>query len=375
MKVLVVFGTRPEAIKLIPVIQELKKHAPKVETVVCVTSQHREMLDQVLDIFSIKPDYDLDLMKKNQDLASLTATILDNLTGLIRKLQPDWILVQGDTTTTFTAALAAYYCKVRVGHVEAGLRTGNKYSPFPEEINRCLTGRIADLHFPPTGVSRDNLLKEGIDPKSVWVTGNTVVDALQQIANRLAGENQYKKQFNFLDPDRKIILVTGHRRESFGTNLENICLALKEIAHGNDPIQVVYPVHLNPSVWEPVHKILGESKHIHLIYPLDYLAFVYLMSRSELIITDSGGVQEEAPSLGKYVLITRDTTERPEGIEAGVAELVGADTGLIVNTSKRILVSNVPAPDEIRDKSPYGDGQASRRIAEVLLNGKCNEFM
>ncbi|MDX9964222.1 non-hydrolyzing UDP-N-acetylglucosamine 2-epimerase [Desulfobacter postgatei] len=375
MRVLVVFGTRPEAIKLIPVIQELKKHAPKVETVVCVTSQHREMLDQVLDIFSIKPDHDLDLMQKNQDLASLTATILDNLTGLIRKVQPDWVLVQGDTTTTFTAALAAYYCKVKVAHIEAGLRTGNKYSPFPEEINRCLTGRITDLHFPPTGVSRDNLLKEGIDPDSVWVTGNTVVDALQQIANRLAEENTYKKQFEFIEPDRKIILVTGHRRESFGSNLENICLALKKIAGENNSIQVIYPVHLNPSVWEPVHKILGESKHIHLIYPLDYLAFVYLMSISDLIITDSGGVQEEAPSLGKYVLITRNTTERPEGIEAGVAELVGADTGLIASASKRILNNNTLTPDEIRDKSPYGDGQASSRIVEVLLSGRCNEFM
>ena len=375
MKVLTIFGTRPEAIKLIPVVQELKRHAPTTEVVVCVTSQHRQMLDQVLDLFSIKPDYDLNLMKDNQGLAGLTAGILEHLTGLINQIKPDWVLVQGDTTTTFTAALAAYYCKTRVAHVEAGLRTNNKYSPFPEEINRCLTTRIADLHFPPTTVSKSNLLREGIDPKSIWVTGNTVVDSLQRIADKLTEENSYKDMFSFLEPNRKIVLVTGHRRESFGPNLENICLALKKIASHDEPVQVIYPVHLNPSVWEPVHKILGETKNIHLIYPLDYLSFVYLMKKADLIITDSGGVQEEAPSLGKYVLITRETTERPEGVDAGIAELVGADKDVIFNAAERVLNGNRISASVIKKRSPYGDGLASKRIVEVLLNGRCDEFI
>jgi UDP-N-acetylglucosamine 2-epimerase (non-hydrolysing) len=374
MKVLTIFGTRPEAIKLIPVIQELKRHAPAAEAIVCVTSQHRQMLDQVLDLFSIKPDFDLNLMRENQDLASLTASILEHLKKLIDQVKPDWVLVQGDTTTTFSAALAAYYCRTKVAHVEAGLRTKNKYSPFPEEINRCLTSRITDLHFPPTTVAKTNLLDEGIDAKSIWVTGNTVVDTLQSISAKLNDESMYHDSLNFLDPDRRTVLVTGHRRESFGPKLEEICLALKEIALTHNGVQVVYPVHLNPSVWDPVHKILGGIENIHLIYPLDYLSFVYLIKKADLIITDSGGVQEEAPSLGKYVLITRDITERPEGVKAGIAKLVGADKGTICEAAYKVLNGDSLSPTEIQKRNPYGDGQASRRIIEVLLNGKCKEF-
>ena len=374
MRVLTIFGTRPEAIKLIPVIQELKHHAPAAEAIVCVTSQHRQMLDQVLDLFSIKPDFDLNLMRENQDLASLTASILEHLTKLIDQVKPDWVLVQGDTTTTFSAALAAYYCKTEVAHVEAGLRTKNKYSPFPEEINRCLTSRITDLHFPPTTVAKTNLLNEGIDAKSIWVTGNTVVDALQSISAKLNEESIYHESLNFLDPGRKTVLVTGHRRESFGPKLEDICLALKDIALTNNGVQVVYPVHLNPSVWDPVHKILGGIENIHLIYPLDYLSFIYLIKKADLIITDSGGVQEEAPSLGKYVLITRDITERPEGVKAGIAKLVGADKGTICEAAYKVLNENSLSPTEIQKRNPYGDGWASRRIVEVLLRGRCDEF-
>lgn len=374
MKVLTIFGTRPEAIKLIPVIQELRRHAPAAEAVVCVTSQHRQMLDQVLDLFSIKPEHDLNLMRENQDLASLTASILEHLTKLIDQVRPDWVLVQGDTTTTFSAALAAYYCKTKVAHVEAGLRTKNKYSPFPEEINRCLTSCITDLHFPPTTVAKTNLMNEGIDAKSIWVTGNTVVDALQSISAKLNEESMHHESLNFLDPDRRTVLVTGHRRESFGPKLQEICLALKDIALTHNGVQVVYPVHLNPSVWDPVHKILGGIENIHLIYPLDYLSFIYLIKKADLIITDSGGVQEEAPSLGKYVLITRDITERPEGVEAGIAKLVGADKGTICEAAYKVLNENSLSPTEIQKRNPYGDGQASRRIVEVLLRGKCDEF-
>lgn len=374
MRVLTIFGTRPEAIKLIPVIQVLKRRAPAAESIVCVTSQHRQMLDQVLDMFSIKPEFDLNLMRENQDLASLTASILEHLTKLIDQVRPDWVLVQGDTTTTFSAALAAYYCKTKVAHVEAGLRTGNKYSPFPEEINRCLTSRITDLHFSPTTVAKTNLMNEGIDAKSIWVTGNTVVDALQSISAELNEESIYHESLNFLDPDRRTVLVTGHRRESFGPKLQEVCLALKDIALTHNGVQVVYPVHLNPSVWDPVHKILGGIENIHLIYPLDYLSFVHLIKKADLIITDSGGVQEEAPSLGKYVLITRDITERPEGVKAGIAKLVGADRGTICEAAYKVLNENSLSPIEIQKRNPYGDGWASRRIVDVLLNGKCDEF-
>jgi UDP-N-acetylglucosamine 2-epimerase (non-hydrolysing) len=332
------------------------------------------MLDQVLDLFSIKPEFDLNLMRENQDLASLTASILEHIKRVIEHVQPDWVLVQGDTTTTFSAALAAYYCRTKVAHVEAGLRTKNKYSPFPEEINRCLTSCIADLHFPPTTIAKTNLLNEGIDVKSIWVTGNTVVDALQSISARLNEESVYHESLNFLDPCRRTVLVTGHRRESFGPKLQEICLALKDIALTQNGVQVVYPVHLNPSVWDPVHKILGGIENIHLIYPLDYLSFVYLIKKADLIITDSGGVQEEAPSLGKYVLITRDITERPEGVEAGIAKLVGADKGMICEAAFTALNGNSFSPEEIQRRNPYGDGQASRRIAEVLLQGSCGEF-
>jgi len=374
MKFLVVFGTRPEAIKLIPVIQELRRHAPAAEAIVCATSQHRQMLDQVLDLFSIKPSFDLNLMRENQDLASLTASILEHLTKLIDQVKPDWVLVQGDTTTTFSAALAAYYCKTKVAHVEAGLRTNNKYAPFPEEINRCLTSCITDLHFSPTTVAKANLMNEGIDAKSIWVTGNTVVDALQSISAKLNEESLYYESLNFLDPGRRTVLVTGHRRESFGSKLQEICLALKDIALTHNEVQVIYPVHLNPSVWDPVHKILGKIENIHLISPLDYLTFIYLMKKAVLIITDSGGVQEEAPSLGKYVLVTRDTTERPEGVAAGIAKLVGADKGRICEAAYSALNENSLSPTEIQKRNPYGDGQASRRIAEVLLQGSCREF-
>jgi UDP-N-acetylglucosamine 2-epimerase (non-hydrolysing) len=370
LKVLSVFGTRPEAIKMAPVIKELEKYPHSFESVVCVTAQHRQMLDQVLELFEIRPNYDLDIMKPGQDLYDVTCNVLQGLRPVLDKEKPDIVLVHGDTTTTMAASLAAFYSHIRVGHVEAGLRTGNKQAPFPEEVNRCVTGVLADLHFAPTERAKGNLLAEGVPGSLVTVTGNTVIDALLTVADRVhhdaALRGRFEAQFSFLDPAKRLILVTGHRRENFGDGFERICHALAEIAETVPDVEILYPVHLNPNVQEPVRRILGASPRIHLIPPLDYLPFVYLMERSYLIVTDSGGVQEEAPSLGKPVLVMRDTTERPEAVEAGTVKLVGANRERIV--SEALLLLNEPAAYETmrRAHNPYGDGRAASRIVQVL---------
>ncbi|WP_412509523.1 non-hydrolyzing UDP-N-acetylglucosamine 2-epimerase, partial [Roseovarius sp. SYSU LYC5161] len=327
MKILIVFGTRPEAIKMAPVIKRLQA-TDGLDVDVCVTAQHRQMLDQVLALFGIEPDFDLDVMKPGQDLTDITSNILLSLRDLLKEGRYDRLLVHGDTTTTMAGALAAFYAQIPVGHVEAGLRTGNIYAPWPEEMNRMIVGRVADMHFAPTATSRQSLLAENVDDADIFVTGNTVIDALQEIVARFDGDPtldaQMKAKFPFLDDSRRMILVTGHRRENFGDGFENICRALREISERSDA-QIVYPVHLNPNVQDPVNRILGKTAEVYLIEPQDYLPFVWLMRRAHLIITDSGGVQEEAPSLGKPVLVMRDTTERPEAVEAGTVKLVGTD--------------------------------------------------
>ncbi len=365
-RILIIFGTRPEAIKMSPVVKAFQSDM-RFETKVCVTAQHRGMLDQVLELFAIKPDYDLDIMKQNQGLTGITCSILMGLEPILQEFSPDRILVHGDTSTTFAASLAAYYQKIPVGHVEAGLRTHNIYSPWPEEANRKLTAVLTDLHFAPTSASRDNLLQENIAEKNIIVTGNTVIDALQHvqesIQNNTELRSQLASQFPFIDTKKKIVLVTGHRRESFGDGFENICQALRELALRDD-IQIIYPVHLNPHVREPVNRLLKDIEHVHLIEPQDYLPFVYLMSIAHIILTDSGGVQEEAPSLGKPVLVMRDTTERPEAVVAGTVKLVGADkTKIIQNVS--LLLDDQDEYLKMRfAHNPYGDGQASQRIIE-----------
>jgi len=367
-KILSVFGTRPEAIKIAPVISALGK-LPNIDSRVCVTAQHRQMLDQVLELFEIKPDYDLNIMKPGQDLTDITANILLALRPILKEFKPDLLLVHGDTTTTLASALAAYYEKITVGHVEAGLRTGNLYAPWPEEMNRSLVGRIAQLHFAPTTSAQDNLLREGIDPQKIFVTGNTVIDALLETVHKIdtnpSLNSQMKERFSFIDPTKKLIIVTGHRRENFGDGFERICQALKVLASRPD-VQVVYPVHLNPSVQEPVKRILGDSHNVHLIEPLDYLPFVYLMSQSYLIITDSGGVQEEAPSLGKPVLVMRDTTERPEAVDAGTVKLVGTDQQKIIDEASILLDSQDAYSAMARAINPYGDGKAASRIQKII---------
>ena len=370
MKVLSVFGTRPEAIKMAPVIKELEKHPGSFQSVVCVTAQHRQMLDQVLELFEIRPDHDLDIMKPGQNLFDVTCNVLQGLKPVLEKERPDIVLVHGDTTTTMAASLASFYCGVKVGHVEAGLRTGNKLAPFPEEVNRRVAGVLADLHFAPTERAKGNLLAEGVSAASILVTGNTVIDALLAVAGRMRDDAslraRFEAQFSFLDVKKRLILVTGHRRENFGDGFEQICSALAEVADSVPDVEILYPVHLNPNVQEPVRRILGESRRIHLIEPLDYLPFVYLMERSHLIITDSGGVQEEAPSLGKPVLVMRDTTERPEAVEAGTVKLVGADRGRIVSEAL-LLLNDAAAYEEMRRAhNPYGDGRAAGRIVEML---------
>ncbi|HQB38008.1 MAG TPA: UDP-N-acetylglucosamine 2-epimerase (non-hydrolyzing) [Deltaproteobacteria bacterium] len=372
MKVLSIFGTRPEAIKMAPVIKELEKHSSRFHNKVCVTAQHRQMLDQVLQLFEIKPDYDLDIMKPGQDLFDVTCNVLKGLKPVLQSERPHIVLVHGDTTTAMAASLAAYYCHIPVGHVEAGLRTCNKYSPFPEEINRVITGALSDLHFSPTETSRKNLLREGIASSQINVTGNTVVDALLNVAEKVAKDTVLKqkldKQFNFLDPMKRLLLVTGHRRENFGEGFEHICMALAAIASKNKDLEILYPVHLNPNVQEPVKRILGTNPYtnIHLIDPLDYLPFVYLMNRAHLILTDSGGVQEEAPSLGKPVLVMRNTTERPEAMESGTVKLVGTDTEKICAEVQLLLDSQEAYDVMSRAHNPYGDGLASKRIVEII---------
>jgi len=378
-KILIVFGTRPEAIKMAPVVHELKKYSKLVVSRVCVTGQHREMLDQVLNLFEIEPDYDLHAMRENQTLFDITVEGLRKLEDVLRKEKPDIILVQGDTTTTFIASLAAYYLKIRIGHVEAGLRTKDKFNPFPEEINRRLADCLADLYFAPTVRAKDNLLREGIDKERIFVTGNTVVDALLMTVERQKDERiQRKFEKKFLSDygisldNRKLILVTGHRRESFGKGFEDICKGLKKIAQSNNGLQIIYPVHLNPNVQKPVRRILGELGNIYLIEPLDYFSFVWLMNKSYLILTDSGGIQEEAPSLGKPVLVMRKTTERPEGIEAGVAKLVGTDNERIFSETMRLLANERLYKSMSKRLNPYGDGHAAKRIVKIILEKLLN---
>lgn len=370
-RVMAVFGTRPEAIKMAPVILALKASG-MFDVKVCITGQHRGMLDQVLAIFDIVPDHDLNIMKPGQDLTDITSNVLAGMRNVYRAWRPEWTLVHGDTTTTLSASLASFYERIPVAHVEAGLRTHNKYSPWPEEINRHVTSVLATLHFAPTPAARQNLIEEGIAPANVEVTGNTVIDALLGAVKKLK-ENpplmeRFKERFSFLDPSKKLILVTCHRRENFGEGFQRVCAALTRLA-GRSDVAVLYPVHLNPNVRQPVHEMLGGRKNVHLMEPLDYLPFVYLMERSYLIITDSGGIQEEAPSLGKPVLVMRDATERPEAVDAGTVRLVGTDPDRIFNQAK-ILIENQDDYERMsRLHNPYGDGLASDRITKRLLLG------
>ncbi|NWO06531.1 MAG: UDP-N-acetylglucosamine 2-epimerase (non-hydrolyzing) [Alteromonadaceae bacterium] len=369
MKILFVFGTRPEAIKMGPLVSAMAKDS-NFEVKIAVTAQHREMLDQVLKLFGIAPDYDLDIMRSGQDLYDVTTKILLGLRTVLRDFQPDLVLVHGDTTTCFTASLAAFYEQVKIGHVEAGLRTGNLYSPWPEEANRKLTSVLTDIHFAPTQRAKDNLVSEGVDESKIFVTGNTVIDALFSIKNKVLKNGDSKasldQSFDFIDNSKKLILVTGHRRESFGDGFERICAALKEIAEEYSDVQIVYPVHLNPNVEKPVNRLLGGLDNVFLIPPQDYLPFVYLMNSSYLILTDSGGVQEEAPSLGKPVLVMRDTTERPEAVAAGTVELVGTDSKRIVEQVSRLLNDAFEYEKMTRAHNPYGDGKAVSRIISIL---------
>lgn len=369
LRVLTVFGTRPEAIKMAPVVSALGRSI-EIESKVCVTAQHRQMLDQVLELFRLEPDFDLDLMKPDQDLTDITIVVLMGLKTVLRAWRPDWVLVHGDTTTALAATFAAYYEKINVGHVEAGLRTGNIYSPWPEEINRRVIGSIARAHFAPTDVAKQNLLRESVPAATVRVTGNTVIDALLQVVERLKNDpdlvSTLERQFSFIDESKKLILVTGHRRENFGSGFESICSALAEIAARND-VQIVYPVHLNPNVREPVERLLGGQNNIRLIEPLDYLPFVYLMERASIILTDSGGIQEEAPSLGKPVLVMRETTERPEGVRAGVVQLVGTSKERIIFETHRVLDDSSAYRKFAEASNPYGDGCAAERIVNALL--------
>ncbi|MDN3396815.1 MULTISPECIES: UDP-N-acetylglucosamine 2-epimerase (non-hydrolyzing) [unclassified Pseudoalteromonas] len=368
-KVLVVFGTRPEAIKMAPVVRALSNDN-RFESKVCVTAQHREMLDQVLDLFEITPDYDLNLMKAGQTLPEVTSGILLELTPVLKDFKPDVVLVHGDTATTFSASLAAYYEQIAVGHVEAGLRTGNIYSPWPEEGNRKLTGALTKYHFAPTDTSKANLLKEDYAEKSIFITGNTVIDALlmvkQQIEDNTELSSTLAEQFSMLDESKKLILVTGHRRESFGGGFERICEALAQTAKNHPDCQILYPVHLNPNVQEPVNRILKSINNIHLVEPQQYLPFVYLMNRANIILTDSGGIQEEAPSLGKPVLVMRDTTERPEAVDAGTVKLVGTDVVKITTALNELLENDIAYKEMSRAHNPYGDGKACQRICDIL---------
>lgn len=377
-RVLVVFGTRPEAIKMALLGKALRSD-PDFEAAVCVTAQHRTMLDQVLAIFDEKPAFDLDVMQKDQTLADVTARIVHGMTGILREFRPDWLLVQGDTTTAFVAALAAFYEKVSIGHVEAGLRTGFKYSPWPEEMNRKLVGALADLHFPPTERARQALLREGVPENRVHVTGNTVVDALLWVSAKLDREDALRSEldqrFSFLDRGRRLVLVTGHRRESFGKPFEEMCQAFVDLVRARPDVEILYPVHLNPNVQAPVKAILAAAPvelrgRIHLIEPVEYLPFVYLMKRSHFIVTDSGGVQEEAPSLGKPALVTRNDTERPEAIEAGTAKLIGTSRTRILEEALRLLDDEAHYRSMSRAHNPYGDGRANDRIIDLLRSAE-----
>ncbi|WP_303921606.1 non-hydrolyzing UDP-N-acetylglucosamine 2-epimerase [Draconibacterium sediminis] len=373
MKVLIIFGTRPEAIKMAPLVKEFEKHSDYFQSKVCVTAQHREMLDQVLDIFEIKPDYDLDIMKQGQDLFDISARVLLGIRTILQDFTPDIVFVHGDTSTSTFAALAAFYQQIPVAHIEAGLRTNNIYSPWPEEMNRQMTGRIASYHFCPTVFAKNNLLKENISDKNIVVTGNTVIDALFLVLDKIRKDRNKEisiertiRNKGYSISERKFLLVTGHRRENFGHGFINICEAIKEIALSNPDIDIVYPMHLNPNVRKPVTEILNNVGNVFLIEPLEYLTFVYLMSKSYFVITDSGGIQEEAPSLGKPVLVMRDTTERPEAIEAGTVILVGTDKEKIVLEAERLLKDSVHFDSMSELHNPYGDGKATEKIIEYI---------
>lgn len=369
-RILIVFGTRPEAIKMAPLVKEFAKNKEFFDAKVCVTAQHRQMLDQVLEFFEIIPNYDLNLMKPNQSLNSVTADILMEMKPILEDFKPDYVLVHGDTATSTAAALAAYFAQCKVGHVEAGLRTWNKWSPFPEEMNRQITGRLTDIHFAPTVQSRKNLLDENVADNTIIVTGNTVIDALQDSVKKVNSEGYSNDEIEnvkqILDSSKDLVLVTGHRRENFGQGFINICNALKDIAEKRPNTQIIYPVHLNPNVQKPVNEILTGVPNINLIAPLSYPSFVWLMDKAKIIVTDSGGVQEEAPSLGKPVLVMRDTTERPEAVEAGTVILVGTDRAKIVAESLDLLDNPVRYAAMSRIENPYGDGMACQRIVDAL---------
>ena len=376
---MLVFGTRPEAIKMSPLVKEFQKYPEKFETIVCVTGQHREMLDQVLRIFDIQPDYDLNIMKQGQDLYDVTARVLTGMRDVLKETRPDIVLVHGDTTTSTAAALAAFYQQIPVGHIEAGLRTHNIYSPWPEEVNRQITGRIATYHFAPTSLSKDNLLQEGISGEQIIVTGNTVIDALYMVVEKIKNDGilscELEKvlkasgyDISRLSDGRKLVLITGHRRENFGDGFIAMCKAIKSLSEKYPEVDFVYPMHLNPNVRKPIHEVFGESQRANLFFiePLEYLSFVYLMEKSAIVLTDSGGIQEEAPGLGKPVLVMRDTTERPEALEAGTVKLVGTDYDKIVNEVSGLLDSQEYYEKMSKAINPYGDGKACSRIVKAL---------
>lgn len=381
-KVMLVFGTRPEAIKMAPLVKEFQKQPKRVETVVCVTGQHREMLDQVLKIFDIKPDYDLNIMKQGQDLYDVTARVLTGMRDVLKEVKPDVVLVHGDTTTSTAAALAAFYQQIPVGHVEAGLRTHNIYSPWPEEMNRLLTGRLATYHFSPTPLSRNNLIKEIVDDRNIIITGNTVIDALYWVVDKIKNNKELDNELedilskagydvNRLNNGKKLVLITGHRRENFGDGFINMCTAIKDLTVKYPDLDFVYPMHLNPNVRKPIHEVFGENlsglKNMFFIEPLEYLSFVYLMEKSSIVLTDSGGIQEEAPGLGKPVLVMRDTTERPEALDAGTVKLVGTDYNKIVNEVSSLIDDKAAYEKMSKAVNPYGDGLACGRIVNALL--------
>ncbi|MBH3392768.1 UDP-N-acetylglucosamine 2-epimerase (non-hydrolyzing) [Pseudomonas putida] len=370
LKTLTVFGTRPEAIKMAPLVLQLAQD-PRFESRVCVTGQHRQMLDQVLELFGINPDYDLNIMKPGQDLTGVTTAILQGIKPILAEFKPDVVLVHGDTATTFATSLAAYYQQTPIAHVEAGLRTHNLYSPWPEEGNRRLTGALAALHFAPTATAHKNLLREGVDPASIFITGNTVIDALLEVVRKLEEPTlraEFEHRFQYLAADRRTVLITGHRRENFGDGFDRICQALVQTARQFPEVDMVYPVHLNPNVREPVKRLLADVGNIHLIEPLDYLPFVYLMTRAYVIVTDSGGIQEEAPALGKPVLVMRDTTERPEAVAAGTVKLVGTQVDAIVGALVKLLTDERAYSQMSVAQNPYGDGKACDRIVQALAS-------
>ncbi|MFZ2726065.1 MAG: UDP-N-acetylglucosamine 2-epimerase (non-hydrolyzing) [Methylococcaceae bacterium] len=371
IKILTVFGTRPEAIKIAPLVKLLSKETT-IDARVCITAQHRQMLDQVLDLFEISPEYDLNIMRPSQTLSSITTDILQGIEPILTEFKPDLVLVHGDTSTSFCTTLAAFYQRIAVGHVEAGLRTGNLYSPYPEEANRRLTGVLAKLHFSPTQQSANNLLAEGVNKDNVFITGNTVIDALLWVKHKLDNDEKLKQnlqqQFTFLRDNARLVLITGHRRENFGDGFERICHAIASLAISFPDTDFLYPVHLNPNVREPVNRLLNNVSNVYLIEPQDYLPFVYLMIRATIILTDSGGIQEEAPSLGKPVLVMRDTTERPEAVDAGTVQLVGTNSQTIINAVTELL-NNTDAYNRMSfAHNPYGDGKASERIITIIKN-------